>query len=89
MTTFRLIKLCWMVVGRGSLHNVRINFSGLSAVSPLSTFSLMTSNLAGVNYELFAWEEAGGWRGRTQLWRPGHLTMDIRLVFLNLSPALS
>ena len=48
----------------------------------------MTSNLAGVNYELFAWEEAGGWRGRTQLWRPGHLTMDIRLVFLNLSPAL-
>lgn len=25
--------------------------------SPVSTFSLMTSNLAGVNYELFAWEE--------------------------------
>ena len=46
-----------MVVGRGSLHNVRINFSGMSAVSPVSTFSLMTSNLAGVNYELFAWEE--------------------------------
>ena len=49
----------------------------------------MTSNLAGVNYELFAWEEAGGWRGRTRLWRPGHLTMDIRVVFLNLSPVLS